>query len=130
MPIDGIHVFEAIATTPSTHIDGIDAIYASTSYDRQYFLTNRYTFAMNMHATMTARTARRLTYLHLLSLSLDKAVLDSPPVAVLSCLRSLKRTSQHRPVPEQPNDDPGVDKRRTPIGVTMTGGGRESGEMA
>lgn len=36
----------------------------------------------------------------------------------------------HIPVPRQPNDDLGVGKRRTPIGVTMTGADRTSEEMA
>ena len=35
-----------------------------------------------------------------------------------------------KPVPEQPNDDLGVDQRRTPIGVKMTGADRSSEEMA
>jgi hypothetical protein len=34
------------------------------------------------------------------------------------------------PVPRQPNDDLEVGKRRTPIGVKMTGGDRKSGKMA
>src|SRR5436190_4926150 len=40
-------------------------------------------------------------------------MLDSSTAVVLSCLRSLKRTSQHRTVPKQPNDDHEVGKRRT-----------------
>ena len=36
----------------------------------------------------------------------------------------------HYPVPKQPNNDLGVGKRRTPIGVKMTGADRASEEMA
>ena len=35
-----------------------------------------------------------------------------------------------KPVPRQSNDDFGVDQRRTPNGVTMTGADRASEEMA